>query len=206
MLPLFLALTLAQADAAAPTPPPEPPPVDQPAEGAAEGTVPPVDLLPEAEPGAEPGLPPVPTAKQAAPETSVTKRVLFSGAAGVAASFAGLGLAVALTGQNPGLDTNFATAMVSPLLLTGVAFMVHQALGGRGEVILSYAVALAMMAGAAGLAAGIDGRTPFTPVLTTLIGTLPAAAGAVWVLEATTRKSKHAPQIALLPTGVAGVF
>lgn len=202
MLPLLLALSLAQVDAAAPTPPPEPPSADQPA----EGTVPPVDLLPEAEPGGEPGLPPVPSVKQAAPETSVTKRVLISSAAGVAASFAGLGIAVALTGQNPGLDTNFATAMVSPILLTGVAFMVHQALGGRGEVILSYAVALAMMAGAAGLAAGIDGRTPFTPVLTALIGTLPAAAGAVWVLEATTRKSKRAPQIALLPTGIAGVF
>lgn len=206
MLPLLLALSLAQADADRPTPPPEPA-AEAPQEPAAEGSVPPVDLVPTAEPGGEPGLPPVPGAKtRAAPEVPMSKRVLISGGAAVAASFAGLGLAVALTGQNPGLDTNFATAMVSPLLLTGVAFMVHQALGGRGEVILSYAVALAMMAGAAGLAAGIDGRTSFTPVLTTLIGTLPAAAGAVWVLEATTKKSNRAPQIALLPTGIAGVF
>jgi hypothetical protein len=198
MLPLLLALSLTHVDAAAPTP--------EPAEEPAEATVPPVDLLPGAEAGGEAGLGPAPSEKQAAPETPVTRRVLFSGAAGVAASFAGLGLAVALTGQNPGLDTNFSTAMVSPLLITGVAFMVHQALGGRGEVILSYAVTLAMMAGAAALAAGIDGRTPFTPVLTTLIGTLPAAVGAVWVLEATTGTSKRSPHLALVPTGVAGVF
>lgn len=203
MLPLVLALSLAQVDTAAPTPPPEPPAADQPA----DGTVPPVELIPSAEPGGEPGLPPVPPATaEKKKEFSPTSRVLLSGGAGIAASFAGLGIAVALTGSNPGLDTNFATAMVTPILITGVSFMVHQALGGRGEVILAYVAALAVMAGAAGLAVGIEGTSPMTPVITTLIGTLPATAAAVLILEATTRKSPRAPQIALLPTGIAGVF
>lgn len=62
------------------------------------------------------------------------------------------------------------------------------------------------MAGAAGLASAIDGTNPATPILTTLIGTLPAAAGAIFVLEFTTKKSRRAPQVALLPTGVSAVF
>jgi hypothetical protein len=132
--------------------------------------------------------------------------VLWSGAAGTAAGFAGLGLVLALTGSNPRLDTNFATAMLEPLLVTGVSFMVHQSLGGRGEPMLAFALALAMMAGAAGIAGSIDNVSPLTPVFTTLIGALPAAAGAVLVLELTTRKSPTAPQIALLPTGLVGVF
>ncbi|MEW6430259.1 MAG: hypothetical protein AB1730_02020 [Myxococcota bacterium] len=199
MLPLVLALSLAQVDTAAPTPPPEPPPADQPV----EGTVPPVELIPSA----EPGLPPVPPASAVEKkEFSPPSRVLLSGGAGIAAGFAGLGIAVALTGSNPGLDTNFATAMVTPILLTGVSFMVHQALGGRGEVILAYVAALALMAGAAGLAVGIEGTSPMTPLITTLTGTVPATAAAVLILEASTRKSPRAPQIALLPTGIAGVF
>lgn len=206
MLPLLLALSLAQVaepppDAAAPTP-------DEATSEAPPGEVPPVELLPAASStGDDTALPPdAQPRKQAPPEHSVGKRVLLAGGAGVAASFAGLGLSLALTGSNPGLDTSFATAMLAPILITGVGFAVHQSLGGRGEPILAFAVALAVMAGAWGLSTAIDSTSPSRPLLTTLIGTLPAAAGAILVLELTTRKSKRAPHFALHPTGFSGVF
>ncbi|MEW5739001.1 MAG: hypothetical protein AB1938_08735 [Myxococcota bacterium] len=207
MLSLALALALAQANELAPPTPPleSPPPAAEPDVEAPPEGVPPVELLPPGD-GAEGTLPSDYLKKPSGPSHTVTKRVLLSGAAGVAASFAGLGLSLALTGANPALDTNFAVAALSPILITGVGYAVHSALGGRGEPILAYLLALAVTAGAAGLAAAIDGTNPMTPVLTTLIGTLPATAGAIFVLELTTRKSKRAPQLALLPTGISAVF
>jgi hypothetical protein len=195
MFALLLAVSLSQAGGPRTAPATEPLPVfDAPApaeEPEDEGDPTTASLAPQ---------------RRAAPEVSQPRRVLLAGLAGVAGSFAGLGLSVALAGQNPAFDTTFATALLAPMLLTGVTFVAHQLLGGRGEIILAYAAALACMAGAAGLATAIDGRTPFTPVLATLIGALPAAAGAVLVLEATTRTSARAPHLAVLPTGLAGVF
>jgi hypothetical protein len=204
MLPLLLALSLAQVDA----PQPADAPAAEPEEGAEAQApdVPPVDLLPSAEPGGEPGAMPPITQKQAGPAHSTTTRVLVSGASAVAASFASLGITLALTGANPRLDTNFANAMLAPILMTGVGYAVHAALGGKGAVMLAWLVAFAVMGGAAGIAAAIDGTTNNTPVYAALIGTLPAAAGAIWVMEATTPKSKRDPQFALLPNGFAGVF
>lgn len=205
MLPLLLALSLAQVDAPQPTDSPTAA-EEQDGADAQPPDVPPVDLIPSAEPGGEPGALPPTGPKAAGPAHSVTTRVLVSGGAAVAASFASLGITLALTGANPRLDTNFANAMLAPILLTGVGFAVHSALGGRGSVMLAWLVAFAVMGGAAGIAAAIDGTTNNTPVYAALIGSLPAAAGAVWVMEATTPKSKRDPQFALLPNGFAGVF
>jgi len=205
MLPLLLALSLAQADA----PQPADAPAEEPAAEAAEApAVPPVELLPTAEPSAEPDVLPPPSArKAAAPEHSVTTRVLVSGAAAVAASFASLGITLALTGANPGLDSNFANAMLAPLLITGVGFAVHRALGGNGAIMLAWLVSFAVMGGSAAIAAAIDGTNHSTTTLyAALIGSLPAAAGAVWVMEATSPKAGRPARFALLPTGIAGVF
>ncbi|GMU61935.1 MAG: hypothetical protein AMXMBFR34_36980 [Myxococcaceae bacterium] len=212
MLQLVLVLSLAQAPATEPAPTVAPPlPAAQPvltdegeaAEASPEG-VPPMDLVPTAP--EDTAVSPEALKRKASGQPSVTTRVLLSGTASVAASFGGMGLALALTGANPALDTNFAVAALSPILIAGVGYAVHSALGGRGEPILAYLLALSLMAGAAGLASAIDGTNPATPILTTLIGTLPAAAGAIFVLEFTTKKSRRAPQVALLPTGVSAVF
>jgi hypothetical protein len=210
MVSLVLALSLAQAPELVPLPPPREssaPASEGPSEDgdAAPDTVPPLELVPPGD-GAEGMLPADLLKRPSPPAHSGTRRVLLSGVGGVAASFAAMGVALALTGSNQALDTNFAVGALSPILITGVGYAVHSALGGSGEPMLAFFLALAVTAGAAGFAAAVDGTYPRTPVLTTLIGTLPATAGAILVLELTTRRSKRAPHLALYPTGFSAVF
>lgn len=191
MLPLVIALVLSQADA--------------------QSTSPDAPSLETDRPRREPELlnpstappPDSPTAKP--PPPRATKRLLLASGGAVAASAAALGLSLWLTGafstDGAVLDSGFATTMLAPLLLTGVGFSVHQSLGGRGEPILAYLAALALMAGAAGVSSAIDQTAPMNSVWTVALGTLPATAAAIWVLESTTRSSPRTPHIALTPTG-----
>lgn len=143
--------------------------------------------------------------KQPPEPPSVVTRTLLSGAAGTAAGGVSLGIALLLVGDNPLFDPTFATAALASLMITGVVFALHEALGGRGEITLALLFTSIVMAGAAGLAVAIDGSRPMTPILTAAIGSLPAAAAAVFGLEATSPKPKRVT-IAIGPTGFSGTF
>lgn len=144
--------------------------------------------------------------KEAPRPPSPASRVVYSSAAGVAGGLAGLGIALALTGQNPAFDVAFANVMLAPLLISGLGFAVHQAMQGGGEVVLAYLASLAVMAAAAGITMAIDVNPSYKPAVATAIGAVPAAFGAALVLELTTRKTPRSPQFALSPTGFSGVF
>lgn len=159
--------------------------------------------LSQAEPPPEARLTPQP--QPPAPPSAVTRSLLATGG-GTLAGAASLGIALLLVGQNTRFDATFATAALSSLLITGVAFTIHQALGGRGEITLAFLACAVLMAGAAWLAVAIDNGHGLAPVLTMAIGSLPAAAGAVLALEGTTPQSKSRVQIALGPTGIRGSF
>ena len=134
---------------------------------------------------------------------SVFTRSLLATGGGTLAGGASLGIALLLVGTNPNFDPTFATAALASLLITGVAFTIHEALAGRGEITLSFLLTAVVMAGAAGLASVIDKN--MSPLLTAAIGSLPAAA-AVFGLEVTSPKSKAHVAVVFGPTGFLATF
>lgn len=141
-----------------------------------------------------------------APPTSVVTRSFLATGGGALAAGAALGISALLVGQNAGFDPTFANAALGAMLVAGVTFSVHQAMGGRGEVLLALLISSAVMAGAAGLATALDGGLPLTPILTTAIGALPAAAGAVLGLELSTPEARPRVRLAFGPGVVQGTF
>jgi len=144
-----------------------------------------------------------PTAAAPPPPSVVTRSLLATGG-GALAGGASLGIALLLVGQNQRFDPTFATAALSALLITGVAFTVHEALGGRGEITLGFLLCAVVMAGAAGLAIAIDSTRELAPVLTMAIGSIPAAAAAVFGLEGTSPQARA--KVRVSPTGINGTF
>jgi hypothetical protein len=140
------------------------------------------------------------------PAAPVLTRSLLAIGGGTLAAGAALGISALLVGANPGFDPTFANAALGAMLVAGVSFSVHQAMGGRGEVLLALLFSSVVMAGAAGLATAIDGGQPLTPILTTAIGALPAAAAAVLGLELSTPQPRTAVRVALGPGVVRGTF
>ena len=167
------------------------------------------DLRPP-EPVPSPGeLPPEArlTPKPAPPEPpSVFTRSLLATGGGTLAGGASLAIAVLLVGQNPNFDPTFATAALASLMITGVAFAIHEALAGRGEITLSFLLTAVVMAGAAGLATAIDSGRNMAPLLTAAIGSLPAAAAAVFGLEVTSPKPRSRIAVVFGPTGFRATF
>lgn len=179
-LSLVLVLALSQADLRPPDSAPSP-----------------TELPPEARltPRPPPPAPP-----------SVFARSLLATGGGTLAGGASLGIALLLVGTNPNFDPTFATAALASLLITGVAFTIHEALGGRGEVTLSFLLTAVVMAGAAGIATALDSGRTMGPVLTAVIGSLPAAAAAVFGLEATSPKPRPTPAVVVTPTSFRATF
>lgn len=162
-------------------------------------------LLPDAQPEPPPEARLIPQPQAPEPPSVVTRSLLATGG-GTLAGGAALGLSLLLVGQNANFDPTFATAALASLLITGVAFTIHEALGGRGEITLSFLLTAVMMAGAAVLATAIDASRPMAPILTAAIGSLPAAAAAVFGLEATSPKAKPRVAVSVGPTGISGTF
>jgi hypothetical protein len=143
------------------------------------------------------------------PPPSAVTRSLLATAGGSLAGGASLGIALLLAGQNPRFDTTFATGALASLLITGVAFTIHQALGGHGEITLSFLLCAVVVAGSALLASVINPGHELGPYLTVAIGSVPAAAAAVLGLEGTTpapRAKAGVPHISVGPTGFFGTF
>ncbi len=176
MLALVTALTLSQVEAPPPLPLPESPTEER-------RTAPP------------PYVPP-----------NIAQRVLLSGAAGVAGAGVALGIALAFSVANPGLDAKFSTAALGAILVTGGAFTVHQMFGGRGEITLGLLAAIIGMAGGALIANAIDQTVPKAPILTAVIGAVPAAALVVLGLEGTTPLPRQPLQVSIVPSGVVVLF
>lgn len=211
MVALIVALVLSQAEPPASATPDDDTPA-APAAPAAPAWLPqqPGKIVPE-EPGeatapsdaiapTESPEPTEPALRRQAPP-SLVNRAIFSGLGGLAGSGAGLGLTLAITGTGRTLDTTFANAMLSALLITGVAFTVHETMGGRGEVMLALLSSLVVMGSAAIAAQAIDRTVPAAPILTTLIGTVPAAALSVLALEGTSTRVRGRVQVAVSPSG-----
>lgn len=141
------------------------------------------------EPQVEP--PPVTQVATASP----VARVMLTGLAAVAGVGASLGLSYAysLGANGRVLDYSFSNAVLAGLLATGLGFVVHQAFGGRGEVVVAMLVSLAVM-GASALAANlIDSTVPNSMLLTAAIGAVPAAVGTVLCLELTQPRLRVSP-------------
>lgn len=141
-------------------------------------------------------------------QPSVVTRSLLAGGGGVLASGAALGITVLLLGQKPAFDPTFANAALGAMLVAGVTFSIHQAMGGRGEVLLGLLLSAAVMAGSAAIASAIDGTIPTTAILTTAIGAVPAAAAAVLGLEGSSPAARPRPPVRLAvgPGVVHGTF
>lgn len=138
---------------------------------------------------------------------SPVTRSLLAGGGGALAGGASLGIALLLVGSNPNFDPTFATAALATLMITGVTFALHQALGGQGEITLSFLLTAIVMAGAGALGAAIgQGHRTLSPVLAAAIGSVPAAGAAVFALEATTPKARKKVALAFGPTGFSGTF
>ena len=138
---------------------------------------------------------------------SMLTRSLVSGGAGAAAGGVSLGIALLLVGKNDNFDTTFAPAALASLMITGVTFALHEALGGHGEITLAFLLTAIVMAASGGISAAIAGgdRT-LAPVLTAAIGSIPAAAAAVFALEVTSPRQKSKVALGLGPTGIYGRF
>jgi hypothetical protein len=164
---------------------------------------PPLLPTPE-EPPPEARLTPPP---EAPPPPSPVTRSLLSAGGGTLGGPAALGIAMLLVGSNPRFDAVFASAALASLLITGVAFTIHQALGGRGEITLSFLACAALMAGAAGIALAANPQRDLAPYLTIGIGSIPAAIGATLALEGTSpAPRKRAIALTVTPVGVMGSF
>ena len=131
---------------------------------------------------------------------SVTTRALLAGAGGALAGGASFGIAVLLVGANSGLDPAFATAALASLMVAGVSFSIHAAMGGRGEITLAFLLSAAVMAGAAALSSAVSGGDRLLgPALIAAIGAVPAAAAATVALEGTSPQPRKTPRVALYP-------
>ena len=162
-------------------------------------------LPPELQPEPIPLPRSAPEPKPPVPASVLTRTLLGTGG-GALAGAASLGIAVLLVGNNPNFDPTFATAALASLLITGVAFAIHEALGGRGEITLALLFTSIVMASAGGIASAITGDRTLAPVLAAAIGSVPAAAAAMFGLEATSPKPKARIAIAFGPTGFSGRF
>ena len=159
-------------------------------------------------PELEPKPIPVPQAPEAKPKepASVATRALLGTGGGALAGTASLGIAVLLVGRNDNFDPNFATAALASILITGVTFAIHEALGGRGEITLALLFTTIVMATTGAIVGATTTDRMLAPVLTAAIGSVPAAAAAVFGLEATSPKPKARVAIAFGPTGFSGRF
>lgn len=161
-------------------------------------------LLSQAELPPEARLPPPPPA---GPQVSVVTRALLSGGGGVLAGGASLGIAYLLAGQNANFDLTFAAAGLSAIMISGVAYTIHEVLGGRGEITLGFLFSALAMAGAAAIAYAVNPERDIAPLLAVGIGTVPAAVATVLGLEGTSpNKKPSAVQVNVGPTGISGRF
>lgn len=138
---------------------------------------------------------PPPVTQVAGP--SPAARVVLTGLAALAGVGASLGVSYAYSLGTNGktLDYAFSNAVLGGLLATGLGFVVHQAFGGRGEVVVAMLVSLAVM-GASALAANlIDPTVPNSMLLTAAIGAVPAAAAVVLCLELTQPRLRVSPAL-----------
>lgn len=133
---------------------------------------------------------------------SVATRSLLAAGGGVLAGGAALGITMLLVGQNPRFDPTFATAGLAALMITGVAFSIHQALGGHGEITVAFLFTALVMAGAALASTAIESAPLLTPLWVAAIGSVPASAAAVLGLELTTPKARAPLRASLTPTGL----
>lgn len=177
MLSLCLALALAQTPVEGPAAAPADAPVSEPAPA----------LTP-----ADDGLPAAELPVRQPEDPKKWPRVFLSGGAGALAGGAALGamllFAGARTSVNPSggsFDIVFGTTALAALLIPGVDFAVHQALGGGGEISLAALASIGVMA-LTGLAVGASGVDPVTgAVLVAAVGSVPAAISVTAILEAT---------------------
>lgn len=153
-----------------------------------------------------PSLPPEAKEPRQLLGPNVLTRAVWSGAAGIAGASAALGIGLLLTESNSVLDVKFATAALAGLLLGGAAVTLHEALGGRGEIVLAIIASLGVMALSGFAAEALDGSMPRTAVLTVAMGALPAAALVVLGLEGTSPKPKERVRVVVLGTGFAMLF
>jgi hypothetical protein len=155
------------------------------------------------------GAPP-PAARPTEPKKdppSMLTRSLVSGGAGAAAGGVSLGIALLLVGKNDNFDATFATAALASLMITGVTFALHEALGGHGEITLAFLLTAIVMAASGGISAAVaNGDRTLAPVLTAAIGSIPAAAAAVFALEVTSPRPKNRVALGVSPTGIYGRF
>jgi hypothetical protein len=139
-------------------------------------------------------------------DAKVVRRALLSGAAGVAGSAVGLGIALVFTLPNPSFDARFATSALCALMVTGGAFLVHQGLGGHGEVMLALLGSIVSMVGATLIANAVDPTVPMAPILTAAIGALPGAVLAVVGLEGTSPRRRAPLTLAAGPGAISVSF
>lgn len=138
---------------------------------------------------------------------SVPLRASLSTAAGTFGGGAAMGLVALLSMNSTGFDSTFSTAALVAVMSSGVAFAVHTALGGKGEVILGFLAAIPWVVGAAGILYAAQVTPTLRPLLVGAIASLPAAASAVVVLELSQPHARARPlQLQVTPTGVAGTF
>jgi peptidoglycan/LPS O-acetylase OafA/YrhL len=160
-------------------------------------------LEPPPPPEQQPALSP----PRAPPPPNVAQRSVFAGLAGIAGAGAALGLSLAFAQGNAQLDTRFSTAALGALLVAGGAFTVHEMLGGRGEITLALLAAIVGMGLGALVANLVDHSVPLVPILTAVIGAVPAAALTVLSLEGTTPMARQSPvRVAMVPNGVLVAF
>ncbi len=136
----------------------------------------------------------------------VAQRSVLSGLAGIAGAGAALGLTLAFAQGNAQFDTKFSTAALGAILVTGGAFTVHEMLGGRGEITLALLGAIVGMGLGALVANLVDQSVPLVPILTAVIGSVPAAALTVLSLEGTTPLPRAPVRVAMVPNGVLVTF
>jgi peptidoglycan/LPS O-acetylase OafA/YrhL len=136
----------------------------------------------------------------------VAQRSVLSGLAGIAGAGVALGLTLGFAAGNAQFDTKFSTAALGAILVTGGAFTVHQMLGGRGEITLALLGAIVGMGLGALVANLADQSVPLVPILTAVIGSVPAAALTVLSLEGTTPLPRQPVRISMLPSGILVTF
>lgn len=138
---------------------------------------------------------------------SVPVRASLSTAAGTLGGGAALGLVALLSMNSTGFDSTFTTAALTAVMTSGVAYALHAALGGRGEVILGFLAAIPWVVGVTGILYAAQVSPALRPLLLGAISSLPAAASAVVVLELSQPRIKSRPvQLQVTPTGLAGTF
>jgi len=137
---------------------------------------------------------------------TVATRAAWSGAAGLVGAGAGLGISLLFSFANPSFDAKFATSALSALLIAAAVVTVHEALGGRGEIVFAIVCSLGIMALSGVLAEAMDGGVPKTPILIAAMGAVPASALSVLVLEASSPKPKSKVQVLATAGGLVVTF